>query len=497
MNQKRIALIGYQPAAYFEGFGRCLEDSGFQVFWAHITRAAAESHRKLAFTPSSRILDTTSDFQPALSGAESCRKELSKLESVGSPRIHDIILMDRVLRTKSYQFAICYLNHIHRVLCAFFVDNSIELVSSGRDSALQLMSMLVCRKLGIPWIVPTRLRIPQDMYMFTFGHETADIVRIRAPTEEDRAWAEEFLRDFALGSKKPALKSAARSFADVVKMAPKHAGLFVSLLRTALLDRKNDYSRYTIPQIIWMYLKRRFNLLLYKAFPPYSVPGDQAFCLYALHTQPESSIDVAGAFFSDQVALITLISRSLPVSHELYVKVHPTDVDGKTLSFYRKIAQLPGVRLLSYDVDSRDLMQRASIIFALTGTIGYEAGLMGKAVVTFANNYYNAMPTAHYCDASSKLPALIDAVLYAKAPQNTREGLISFLADLKAQSFDGEVNRMYLPAGEPLTQQDLKTLRDAYKLLHTRLVLSRSEGAPLVIEGSIGQRIDHRSGSIV
>jgi capsular polysaccharide biosynthesis protein len=470
MNQERIALIGYHPAAYFEGFGRCLEDAGFQVFWVHITRAAAENHRRLAFTPSDRILDTTADFRPALGDTERCRKELSELDSVGGPRIHDIILMDRVLRSKSYPFALCYLNHIQRVLTALFVDNSIELVSSGRDSALQLMSMLVCRKLGIPWVVPTRARIPQEMYMFASGHETAEIVRIRAPTEEDRAWAEEFLRNFALGSKKPALKAAARNFADVIKMAPIHARLFVLLLKDAPLDRNNDYSRYTIRQIIWMYLKRRFNLLLYKAFPPYSAPGGQEFCLYALHTQPESSIDVAGAFFSDQAALITLISRCLPVSHELYVKVHPTDVDGKPRSFYRTLAKLPGVRLINYDVDSRDLIHRASIIFTLTGTIGYEAGLMGKTVVTFANNYYNTMPTVNYCGAPSELPGLIDAVLCAKAPQNLGERLISFLADLRAQCFDGEFNRMYLPARESLTQQDLKLLRHAYELLHARLV---------------------------
>lgn len=33
---------------------------------------------------------------------------------------------------------------------------------------------------------------------------------------------------------------------------------------------------------------------------------------------------LGGSFFFDQIALITFIARSLPVTHELYVKVLPT-----------------------------------------------------------------------------------------------------------------------------------------------------------------------------
>jgi hypothetical protein len=470
MNQKRIALIGYSPADYFQSFGQTLEDSGFEVFWVHITRSAANNHKKMLPTPSASILDATENFRPDLSDAEKCRKELAELECIGSPRINDIILMDRILRNKSYPFVLCYLNHLQHVLSKFFTENSIALVTSGRDSALQLVSMLVCQKLNIPWAAPTRARIPQDMYMFASGHETMSILDIRPPTNEDRIWAEEFLRNFRSDRNKPALKAAAKSFSDIIKMMPRHAKLFLSLLRSSFVEYGNCYSRYTISRIIWMYLKRRLNMIVFKVFPPHSSLGRQPFCLYALHTQPESSIDVAGSYFSNQTELITFISRSLPVSHELYVKIHPTDVDGKSFLFYKRIAQLPGVRLINYDIDSMELVQRAAIIFTLTGTIGYEAGLMGKTVVTFAKNYFNRMPTVHYCDSPPKLPALIDSLLEAKPPADLNERLISFLANLKAQSFHGEVNRMYLPAQDQLTTEDLNTLQNGYSTLYSLIV---------------------------
>jgi len=225
-----------------------------------------------------------------------------------------------------------------------------------------------------------------------------------------------------------------------------------------------------------MYLRRRANMLRFTLFPPYSQPGTAPFCLYALHTQPESSIDVAGSYFSDQAALITFIARSLPVTHELYVKIHPTDVDGKSLSFYRRISALPGVRLINFDVNSRDLLERASIVFALTGTAGYEAGLMGKPVVTFANNFFNAMPTVQYCGAPPELPALINSLIGAGTPRDLRQRLVEFLADLKAQSFAGEVNRMYQPNADQLSAEDLRNLRIAYDTVYDALAAGREAG---------------------
>ena len=466
MNIKRIALIGYSPVSYFQSVGKSLEDTGFDVYWVHSTRSAAIDHKNMQFTESTKIIDTTENFCSNLNEVERHKKELAKFEYEGGPRINDIILMDRILRNKSYHFALCYLNHLQYVLSKFFTENTISIVSSGRDSALHLISMLVCKKLNIYWVAPTRARIPKEMYMFASGHDTASILKIRKTTNEDHLWAEDFLRNFNSGRNKPALKAAARNFSDVIQMLPKHAKLFFSMLRASFYEQGNDYSRYTIFTIIWMYLKRRFNLITFKIYPPYSITGVKPFCLYALHTQPESSIDVAGSYFSDQIALITFISRSLPVSHELYVKIHPTDVDGKSLLYYIKIAKLPGIKLINFDVDSRELVQKAAIIFTLTGTIGYEAGLMGKHVVTFAENYYNIMPTVHYCDSPPKLPALIDSLLETMPTENLNEGIILFLANLKAQSFLGEFNRMFLLKQDQLTSQDLKTLGEAYNALH-------------------------------
>jgi hypothetical protein len=477
MKRKTIALVGYPPV-HFRDFGDALENADFQVFWVHPTRSAARDHVRRFNGSAERILDSTAGFSPDWSSVERCKQELAQLESARRPLINDLILMDRMLKRKSHDFAICYLNHLQHVLTKFFVNNGVNLVTSGKDTALQLMAMLVCRKLRIPWVVPTRVRVPLDLYMFATGHESLDTVPIRRPVQADRDWGVEFLRAFRARPMKTALKAATSDFGDVIQMLPRHVRVFADLLRQSAMDMGNDYSRYTIPRIIRMYTRRRYNMLRFKLRPPYGLPGKRPFCLYALHTQPESSVDVAGSFFSDQIALITMIARSIPSSHDLYVKIHPTDVDGRPLSFYRQIADIHGVRLINYDVPSRSLIERAAIIFTLTGTIGHESALLGKPVVTFARNYYNGLPTIHYCDSPPELPALVHKLLTAPVQSDLEERLIDWLAETKARSFPGEVNRMFEATGTILNETDLRTLGEAYNVLFD-LLLPRNQSARL------------------
>ena len=467
MNHKRIALVRYTPD-YFWGFGQTLKQAGFEVYWINSLRSDAQYLLDRDVSPE-HVLDTTG-FDPSDYDLAECRRRLAKLETGDGPRIHDIILMDRLLRNKSQDFAIKYLGHLEQSVSTYLTVNHITMVSSGRDTALQLLTMLVCRHLNIPWVVPTRARVPQELYGFCQRHDTKELIRLREVTSEDRAWAVDFLGSFETKALKPALKKSVRGFSDVMRLLPVHARAFSYELKKSLTDRGNDYARYTIPNLIRMYLRRRINLVGYTLSPPYAAPGNTPFCLYALHTQPESSIDVVGSYFSDQIALITFIARSLPISHELYVKVHPSDVDGKAASFYRRIVKIPGVRLIGHDVDSRDLLQRASLMFALSGTIAYEAGLMGKPVVVFARNYFNKLPTLHFCDAPPKLPLLIGSLLDTAPPQDSREKVVDFLSELRASCFDGELNRTYGASTSPLSPRDLSTLHQAYNSLHCLLV---------------------------
>lgn len=469
MTSRRIALVRYTPD-YFLSFGQALETAGFEVFWINSLRSDCCSLQE-AGVPDTHWLDTTAEFRPEDMALDECRERLGALErGAGGPRIYDIIMMDRLLRKKPADFAIRYLAHLEKTISAFLTGRRIELVTSGRDTALQLLTMLVCRRLGIPWVVPTRARIPQELYGFCQQHDTESLISFRPVSTDDRVWAAACLTRFQERALKPALKKSARNFMDVVRLLPRHAEAFLYEFRKSREDKGNDYARYTLPDLIVMYVRRRLNMLAYKFFPFCQTSGQTPFALYALHTQPESSIDVVGSYFSDQIHLVRTIARSLPATHELYVKVHPTDVDGREPAFYHQLAAIPGVRLIDHRVDSWDLLQRTSLLFALTGTIAYEAGLLGRPAIVFARNFFNRLPTVHYCSSPPDLPALIDRILSQELPVNLEEQQIEFLAHLRTCCFDGEVNRTYGASSSPLRIADLASLRDAYCGLAQKLV---------------------------
>lgn len=474
MMNARIALIGY-PAEYFIPFARGLQKVGFEVFWVCALTADARYLHDQG-VPKNNILDINEGFR--LTGRyQECKDALAAFENETDPKFNDIILMDRLLKRKDWRFSVELLHHVAKEVSAFVERNGLQMMSSWRDTAVQMTAMLVARRYAIPFIVPTRIRIPQQMYGFCTAHHTDSFVILRPTTQEDHVWADNFLAAFERRDLKPALKKSSRSFADVLRLMPSHLRAFRYEVRRSSADPGNDFTRYPLRRLVVMYLRRRINLFLYKFVRPAETHMSVAlpYCLYALHTQPESSIDVQGSYFSDQIELIRHIARSLPASHVLYVKVHPTDVDGQSLQFYRRIKAIPSVVLVDFSVDSWILQEGASIIFALTGTIAYEAGLLQKPVVVFARNYFNALPTVHHCTDPTTLPALVHRILreYRSPSAEGRRQVLSFMAHMRAACFEGEVSRTYGSSNEPLFETDLQQLQKAYLELWQALMRDR------------------------
>jgi hypothetical protein len=464
-NKKNIALIGF-PGDYFHEFALSLQSVGFNIYWVCTTDSMFEGLKRRQGVKKEFLINLFQDFNPETIDINISRFYLSNLESPNYPTFNDIILMDRILRKKNTEIAIKFLNHIAVKLEYFFKENHIQLINSGRDSAIQLTSMLVAKKMNIKWVVPTRMRIPKNMYGFCSTHETNSFIKISKPDSNDYDWADKFLTKYLYEDIKPELKVAAMNFFDIFKLIPIHFKIFCIRFKESILDLNNTYTRYTIYDIITMYFNRRINMLKVIIFKPFEYPElNNPYALYTLHTQPESSIDVCASFFSNQIETIKLISRCLPITHELYVKVHPTDVDGKNISFYKSIREIPSVKLIHYKCNTKILIEKADLIFSLTGTAALESGLRNKKVITFANNFFNVLPTINYCSDLKELPQLIKKILYCNPATDNRKKIVEFLADMKASCFEGEINRDYGSNPSKLTHEDLKKLTISYTVL--------------------------------
>lgn len=135
------------------------------------------------------------------------------------------------------------------------------------------------------------------------------------------------------------------------------------------------------------------------------IPGEE-YAFYPLHYEPELATLLLSPAYFDQVALIRNIARSLPLHYKLYVKEHPTMIFRRPKNYYRELLKIPNVRLMRTSVRSAELVKAANIVTVITGTVGWEACLLGKPVVSFGEVFYNALPGVRRVHNLETLPQL-------------------------------------------------------------------------------------------
>lgn len=363
-------------------------------------------------------------------------EQVRELDESIERSLMDFVLMDRVLRHKDKSFIENYVCHLMQIIPQFLLKNNVQMVYSGRERIAQALTYLICKKMGIVWLTSFKTRYPTDRFGFQTTFDNSSFLRIQEPQDEHRELAKRHWEMFHRNELQAKFYVSAQTPKDVIKRMPVHLEILLQYLKGQKLDRGNDYTKYTPGHLVRSYCRKKWNLTKINAVNIYDNPkATDDFCLYTLHMQPEITIDVFGSYFSNQYALIEQIARSIPFGHYLYVKVHKSDVEGKTLQYYKNIKNLPNVKLIGPGVNSKELIRKASAVFTVTGTAAFEAGLMGVPAITFAANFFDKLPTVHRCKSPENI-----SVLYRKAQryydcQDVERSAVEFLSELIASSF--------------------------------------------------------------
>jgi hypothetical protein len=149
----------------------------------------------------------------------------------------------------------------------------------------------------------------------------------------------------------------------------------------------------------WGYfLSRLYNPLKGKAvqmlLPYLSLEelGQFDYAYYPLHVEPEIALSVFGREYLNQIELVRNISRCIPVTWKLVVKDHPAGVGRRNMRYYRKLLEIPNVVLANHYVKSDHIIEKAKMVFTVSGFSGFEAVLRKKPVVTFGKTFYDILP---------------------------------------------------------------------------------------------------------
>jgi len=123
--------------------------------------------------------------------------------------------------------------------------------------------------------------------------------------------------------------------------------------------------------------------------PDYS----ELYIYVPLHREPESSTCPKSGGYADQERLIELLAWHLPSGVRLYVKEHPSqDEQCRTKEFYRRLQNIPAVKLIERTTDTFKIAKNAVAIATGTGSAGYEALFREKPVFMFGHRFYQYAP---------------------------------------------------------------------------------------------------------
>jgi hypothetical protein len=462
---RKMKVFAFLPSVIEPGqvlLARRMELAGFSIFW--ITHNASDKYWLVKLgVRSERILDTSMPARLEMSQQE-VEDRLNRLEAGAQPFVNEIIEMDRRLRHKKPTFALPYLAHIEKVLTKFLEENEIRFVSNGRDTALHLVCHKICQRIGIVSVVPTILRIPDDRFGFCLGYREAEFIHLsdvqsRHIEEADRV-VESFRRDKSLSATSVFERRNSRYF----RRFASDLALFLKHTYRARHSIGDDVGRYSIPKLFKMYIQKRITAIQLKIAPVEAPICKRPYVLYGLQMQPESSIDVLASYVADQRNLLSVIAKSTPCTHEVYVKPHPEFVGGVSRRELLAIKRIPGVRLISANLNSHDLIMGAAVVMTPTGTMAMESAFFGVPSIIFGEEFFRGLPGVHYCESPSTLGSLIPTLIAAGHKEQLAK-VRTFLAYHLANSFAGRVTN-YLG---PYSEEEISTLITAYSAVYERM----------------------------
>jgi len=469
-------FANFGKTAYFHGIGEALKRRGAEIAWI------SPSSRWTQFlvdrgTPAHAILDL-SVATAASHPPPDLDHRVAELELAQDLTLANMILMDRALRLRPPHDARAYLLGVYFECRRFFEERSLELVLGEQTWGWEVMAGAVARQMGVAQFFIGTTRFPSDRIAFWRGYRDQDLILLREVTAADEARAGELVEEFRRRPVKP-YYLATNSRRQILR---RH---WVAEARALLAGAEaGNPAAIGLAGRVRSRGARILNELIARrgaVFEPVPPAPAKPFILLLLHVQPEASVDVCGSYVSDQIDNLTALARSLPATHEIYVKEHPSGLGCRSPADYRRIKSVPGVRLIDPFCDGFSLIRRAWLVASVSGTACYEAGLLGVPAVTFAPMFFRDVLAAPVLDPKSIGPGALTKLVEtwrARPPHASAVAAQRLLARVLASSVPGAVGD---PVSNPpcMDERNFHALGEAVEKLYDR---NRAGGAAAELE---------------
>jgi Capsule polysaccharide biosynthesis protein len=338
-----------------------------------------------------------------------------------------MILSDRIVSKLDYREALRYATFLARRLLSLSDSLQPTAIIGAFDALHGSLGFAVAKKRGIPWFALNFSVIPPGFACFCDRLSPAAAVTLGDQPGTDMAAIADaaFLQFEAKRISAPAyIAPLPGSLAGKVARLPDRISV---LYRTLRKSRRREFLKFVeepgghrVDAAVRRHRRTARARSALGEIPTLREPPGTPYAFFGLHTQPESSIDVWAPFFSNQMWVIELLSRSIPPSHRLLVKVHKSDVANYTREQLDRMRSFPGVELVAPFADTRRFIENTDLLFSIQGTIGLEAALLGKPVIVMGDSPVLGFPSASPIGRIADLPELVRRKLSESAPSRER-----------------------------------------------------------------------------
>jgi hypothetical protein len=412
------------PESDFYGrVGAELGGGGHEVVHVTYSRVAARSLRRRGYD-AVVLPDAMAELGEGLDvAAEAARIE----ETYDTPTIRDVYKTDFPCYGRSEEWCVertvRHFLALERILDRVRPDIVVpEVGSETMRTAAHLVALE--REITVLFLFYTIFPNPLRLYRNTLHAPIVDPSELRELSAEERAEVEGFMARF-IEKNKPI-----REYRDTALRFP---GWDVIAQRTAitLLDRGNEYKRPGRG-----FLERRFERLrgrVAKALYQPLRPG-RPFVYFPLHVTDDYKIKRVIPHCVDQASLIEQVADSLPHGFDLVLKEHPMSIGRNRLALLRRLRRIPNVRLVEPYTSSHDLVQQAHAVAVISSTVGLEALMHGKPVLTLGQPFYSGygvtVDVDSFREIRTKVPDLLDF-------RPDRERILRFLHAAMRRCYEG------------------------------------------------------------
>ncbi|HWT22253.1 MAG TPA: hypothetical protein VN213_01985 [Solirubrobacteraceae bacterium] len=250
-------------------------------------------------------------------------------------------------------------------------------------------------------------------------------VRPLAPAEREEV--EAFIARFTAADKPIRAYRRPRVTAKSLRDFLRHVAV------SATADRRNEYLR---PQdFAGNYVREKARAAL--ARRSYEPLGEhpRPFVYFPLHVTDDYKIKRVIPHCVDQAAIIELVAASLPQGVDLVLKEHPMSIGRNPLSLLRRLRRGDNIRLVDPYTSSHELIRRARAVAVISSTVGLEALLYGRAVMTLGQPFYSGFGVTVDVDSFREVPRKV-AELLAFEPD--RERTLQFLHAAMRRCYPGK-----------------------------------------------------------